>query len=494
MTERRKRSKTSKGKSGNFTGKLLKAVLIICPILLALLFLGLFLLKGWIERYRNSDAFRDFLATKVAEVLKAEAELASLRWEGNSVFADGFRARGYEDAAIAELEIDGVRAVFGGARDSAWQVPEAFANRMNLEFSPRRLAGRHTDSRPAVDPDAGGSEGGPGWLKPYLPTGFQIDVLKIDAANLSVKDADAVESFALRSVRSEILPAAGSGWDIRGQGGDLFITGQPDLGIDRFRVRLRGPELFINEAEIDAFESARISGTGSVAFADGTLLDLDLHLSNLDIKHVLGPQWQDKVRGTLGGDIELTGQVAGENGLRQQGTLNLKDGLLTDLPLLEKIADYSRSDRFRRLTLSHASGEFDRQGDRIVITELKVQSDGLSRLEGSLVIDGRALDGNLRLGITPGTLQWIPGAEQKVFVTAEDGFLWTPVRLTGTLDEPSEDLTSRLIAGAVEKLVEDVPRKAIDTATEAVKNPTAAPGNLIDEGKKLIDTFVPLLK
>ena len=493
MTERRKRSIPSKGKSGSFTGKLLKAILIICPILLALLFIGLFLLKGWIESYRNSDAFREFLASKVAGALKAEAELASLRWEGNSVFADGFRAEGYEDASIAKLEVDGVRAVFGGAQESAWQVPEAFANRMNLEFSPRRLPGRHADLTPSGSGDDGGGDGVPGWLKPYLPTGFEIDVVKIDAANLGVKDADAVETFALRSVRSEILPAAGSGWDIRGQGGDLFIAGQPDLGIDRFRVRLQGPELFINEAEIDAYETARLSGTGSVAFAEGTPLDLDLQVSNLDVKHLLGPEWQDRVKGTLRGDIKLTGHATGGNGLRQEGTLHLVDGLLTDLPLLEKIADYSRSDRFRRLTLSQASGDFDRQGDRIVITNLKVQSDGLSRLEGSLVIDGRALDGNLRLGITPGTLQWIPGAEQKVFVTAEDGFLWTPVRLAGTLDEPSEDLTNRLIAGAVEKLVEDAPQKAIDTANEAIKNPTAAPGTLIDEGKKLIDTLVPLL-
>ena len=57
-----------------------------------------------------------------------------------------------------------------------------------------------------------------------------------------------------------------------------------------------------------------------------------------------------------------------------------------------------------------------------------------------------------------------------------------------------EDLTSRLAVAAAGQLVEDVGNSAVDTATEAIRNPTSVPGNVIDEGKKLIDTLVPLLK
>lgn len=492
MSQRRKRSPSPGGKTSSFTGKLLKVILILGPLLLILLFVGLFLLKGWIEGYRNSDAFRMFLAGKVSEVLKSEVELDSLRWEGNSVYADGFRARGYEDAVIASVEIDGIRATFGGASEGAWQVPESSANRMNLEFSSRRLAGKHEESIPEAEPSAGGSEL-PDWLKPYLPTEFELGVTKVDAATLVVKNQDGADSFALRSVRTEIEPLPGSGWDFRGQGGDLFLAGQPDLDIQNFRVRLQGNELFINQAEIDAYDGARLSITGSLAFREGTPVDLDVNLSNLDVKKVLGPEWQDRVSGTLRGEIKVTGNAEGREGLKQSGTLYLDEGLLTDLPLLGKIADYTRSERFRRLTLSKAQADFTREGDRIVITNIAIQSDGLSRLEGSLIVDGRALDGDFKLGVTPGTLRWIPGAEQKVFAGSGAGFLWTDLRVAGTLDSPSEDLSSRLLVGAVESVVEEAPQKAIDTATDVIRNPTATPGNMIDEGKKIIDTLVPLL-
>ncbi|MCB1062157.1 MAG: hypothetical protein KDN20_04450, partial [Verrucomicrobiae bacterium] len=300
--------------------------------------------------------------------------------------------------------------------------------------------------------------------------------------------------FALHSVRTELTPTSGGGWEIAGTGGDLFIVNQPDFDIDRFRVRWQGTDVFLNEAEIDVFEDARLSGRGVIGLTPGTPLDLDLRISNLDVKHVVGPEWEKKISGRVSGDIALEGSIDAPGGLKQSGTLSLSEGLLTNLPLLETIGKYTKSERFQYLTLNEAVGDFERQGDRLVITNIKIQSDGLSRLEGSLTIDGQAIAGTFRVGVTPGTLRWIPGAERKIFVTSENGFLWTNVNVSGTIEEPKEDLTSRLVVAAAETLVEDAPQKAIDAAKEAIKNPTATPGSLIEEGTKLLDALSPLLK
>ena len=57
----------------------------------------------------------------------------------------------------------------------------------------------------------------------------------------------------------------------------------------------------------------------------------------------------------------------------------------------------------------------------------------------------RRIDGRFRLGLVPGVLARIPGAETIVFQPGERGLLWTTLRVTGTIDDPEEDLTGRLL-------------------------------------------------
>ena len=57
----------------------------------------------------------------------------------------------------------------------------------------------------------------------------------------------------------------------------------------------------------------------------------------------------------------------------------------------------------------------------------------------------------------PGTLSNIPGAETDVFLPGSHGLLWAPVHVTGTLDNPEEDLTARLIEAAGMRMFETLP-------------------------------------
>ncbi|MEM9015970.1 MAG: hypothetical protein AAGC68_03070, partial [Verrucomicrobiota bacterium] len=133
--------------------------------------------------------------------------------------------------------------------------------------------------------------------------------------------------------------------------------------------------------------------------------------------------------------------------------MNVNEAVIESVPVLQLIAEYTRNDQFKHLALSEARTDFRREGDRLELTDLVLQSDGLVRVTGSMTMEGELMNGVFEVGVTPGTLRWIPGAERKVFLDERDGFLWAPMTVTGTIAEPKEDLSGRLIAAAGEAIL-----------------------------------------
>jgi len=103
------------------------------------------------------------------------------------------------------------------------------------------------------------------------------------------------------------------------------------------------------------------------------------------------------------------------------------------------------------------------------------------------------LDGRFRVGIMPGTLAHIPGAESKVFLRGEKGLLWAPLRITGTVDHPEEDLSARMIAAAGERMFELVPETGERALKFAQKTAAELPQNAIDAGSEVIDEGAELI-
>ena len=162
-----------------------------------------------------------------------------------------------------------------------------------------------------------------------------------------------------------------------------------------------------------------------------------------------------------------------------KGKVRLDNGVIETLPVLNKIADFLKTEQFRRLELSQASGDvrYDAQGWQV--TNLVLEAKQLLAVRGSFTVRGKVIDGTFAVGVTPGPLQWLPGAQEKVFNTMKDGYAWTTLRITGTTDDWHEDLTMRLKIAAGEAV--------LDTATEVA-------GGALDTTKKGIDGAVDTIK
>ena len=75
---------------------------------------------------------------------------------------------------------------------------------------------------------------------------------------------------------------------------------------------------------------------------------------------------------------------------------------------------------------------------------ISIEEKGKFRIEGEVSTRRQLLRGTIRLGLTREYLDWLPNPEE-VFSRRAGGYLWTDVRLSGTIDEPRQDLSQRII-------------------------------------------------
>lgn len=476
----------------------LKAVLATCAILLVLLVVALLLVKSAIQGWLRGDEFREWLVAKARVVLSSDIELAELKWQGSEVYADRFVASGYEDAAFSRLLLEAVRVKAGGVEAGAFQVADATVNRFDLEFSPDRKKRRAGDA-----PAGGGEATGPGspgpsipeWLRRHLPNRVEVDQVVVSSARVAVKKPDGSSPFTLTGAKATIEPDFRTGmWEVRGSGGRLLVPDQPEIRLKELGMRWRGSDLFIDRCSLGIYEKGHVDGAGEISFEGDGSFDLDLEISTFDIDDLVDEVWRERLTGTIGGPVKITGRPGA---FVYEGDIAVTDGRIESLPVLSLIANYTRNERFKHLVLDEARTSFRSEGDRVELTDLRLQSDGLVRVEGGLVVEGEALAGNFRVGVAPGTLRWIPGAERKVFVEEKDGFLWAPMTVAGTMGEPKEDLSGRLVAAAGEAILQDLPAGVLEEAEKLLGTEGAsesATGTLLETGKPLLDLITPFLK
>ena len=470
---------------------LLKFVLIGGGIILVLLVAGLLFAKSSLNGWLHGEGFRDWLAKRAAKVLRSEVTLAELTWTGSEVYAASFSALGSEEAAFAKLGLDGVRAKMGGIRDKAFRVPEVTVNRLNLEFSHPR----NGTSPEGLTGDEGEGSGPtlPSWLSDFAPNRVEMGKIIVSTANVSVLKPEG-PVFLLSGVQSTLEPDFDTGlWEISGKGGKIVVPDQPEIRLNDLGLRWRGSEIFLDRCSLGIYKEGHISGTGEIGFDEGGRFDVDLEISSIDVDELVTGDWRDRLAGVIHGPVHITGAPGA---LAYEGTLNVTDGVIESIPVLKRIAQYTRSERFNRLVLNETKTDFKSAGERVELRNLVIQSDGLVRIEGQIDLVGDLLSGDLKVGVTPGTMRWIPGAERLVFVEDRDGFRWAPLRLSGTTAEPKEDLSARLIAAAGEAIFSELPGGLLEGAQELLKpgaDPTKS-GEIIDQGKKVFDLLSPFLK
>ncbi len=403
----------------------------------------------WFGTYVGSDPFRALVAEATGSALRSQAELAPLRWSGSSAYSESARLLGRPDAAIKTLSASQVRAdvnwraLFSGA----WRVEDITITQLDAAWQ-----------RPG-EPDAGGDlrtlPSPPPLVAALLPRKFELGTLNVASANLSFGGSE-IEATSL-TVKPD-----GSGWTFQGKGGSYLSPWTPTLEISDFRARTQGDDIFLTQGRLRLGANGKIAVSGESASGG----KLQVSWDGVSTSDILRGGWLKRLQGVLSGTLDLAAPGSASC------TLELKEGRLENIPLLATIADFTQNPAFRRMPLQEVTAKFVREGSGWRITEFRAESKGLLRLEGTaLVGDDGSLEGQLEVGVTTQTLQWIPGSREKVFTSAKDGYLWAHLTLGGTVENPREDLSGRLVSAMGQavieqggKLIEQMPGSAVEGA------------------------------
>ncbi len=455
--------------------------------LAALLVLAVVIGHSMLRSYLQGESFRELLSREVSKAVGMEGAFSSFQWDGLSVRTDGYRARG--DMRIRELDLEGIRTEvgLGGISRGVWELKGSTVGRMVLEMDATATA---TATRPPAPP-APQTPPAPR-RKGWLPSRVEPDSLVVGDCSLTV----ALKRGRLRLEGSRIdiniLKDKAAEFTVRD--GNLTVPlalrNLPPFTLGSARGRWRDKLLFLTEATASVGDEGRLTlsgewdGTAGRSTFEGTT-------ENIRCESFLDTTWAKRVTGSLSGPFSVR---IGEGSSSASGSVVMHQGILTALPFLDTLAAYADTRRLRTLHLTEARTDWRWREEELDLTGLTLASDDLIRLEGSLSVRGQALDGSFRLGIAPGTLANIPGAESRVFSPGDRGMLWTPLRIGGTIRKPKEDLSARLIEAAGLRMFEVLPEtgQQVLRFSESVLGTT--PADVIGKGIGVVEEGAGLIQ
>lgn len=457
------------------------------------------LVVGYLQSFVRGEGFRVKLEEMIEAKTGGSARLADIQWQDD---AARMSEASIETASGLQIETVGVHAAldFSAIRRGSWSIQSAGADSLIVTKHPADKQAPRAEESVVTDNAL------PGWLSQYIPKTTEVD--GFDAERFSYSQNGWQVEEARLHLGSYNSASSGKGrFSFPGtlEGGTLRMPVTPPgqreqlkLDIDRASFRLTDEKLQITESTLRWKDRSKGTLRGSVRF--GGEWQMFAHAEQVPASEFLSEEWQKHLSGQFEGDAELSGAKGQPTSWKAD--MALKNGVLSTLPILDKLATYTRMERFKRLALDiatasaspHSSG-----GTRL--EKIVIQSNGLLRLEGTLnLLPGDVIEGDFMVGVTPETLRWLPGAQNRIFIETNpqgpSGLNWARVKVAGTRSAPQEDLSSRLIGAAGMSLLLDSPgtivNKASDTLLKPVLGEDAAklPGQIINGTTKALEEGV----
>jgi hypothetical protein len=281
------------------------------------------------------------------------------------------------------------------------------------------------------------------WFAIFLPNRVYVKRIESEEANVTWRLRG--ERAGFFGTRLLITPN-GPDFEYVATGGRLKMALLPDLDLRRAHLLITKTLLMVYDVDLasDSGSDESIHAQANAGIGKDKSVDLKANFNAVPIRPWLPAEWKRRLNGSAFGDLHWVGKDPKLESSAGEGSLRIRHGRIDDLPLLEKLAELSQKRSFERLELNDCSLTFAWRYPKIDIKDIILEEKGKFRIEGEMSIERRRLRGTIRLGLTREYLDWLPNPEE-VFSRHQSGYLWTNVHLSGTIDEPAQDLSPRII-------------------------------------------------
>ena len=184
--------------------------------------------------------------------------------------------------------------------------------------------------------------------------------------------------------------------------------------------------------------------TGSLA--PGNALTATLDWTDLKIQDWLPEKYAQQFSGALGGHATLAVEKWKFGNGSYGGNMSLVDGVVTYTSPQTMLGRFLNQrglleEPLKKMQLTWALDERD-----VTVRDIDIRLGDDIGVKGDLASDDeKGLSGKIWIGMKPEYLQWLPEAEKLIFTRNEEGLIWAPVNVSGTLKKPKQDLSGKIV-------------------------------------------------
>jgi hypothetical protein len=385
-----------------------------------------------LTRYVEGDAFRVAMEEETAKGLHfPRARYAPIRRTGAlTAQSDSFKADNGQKA-MKSLEAHSITAKFDpwGVFLRQWRLTDVRVQSGDVEI-------QIYEANPEAVP-------GKPWFAIFLPNRVYLEKIESEHANITWRFRGERAGFFGTQL---LITPNGRDFEYVATGGRLKLAPVPDLDLRRTHLLITKTLLTLYDLDLasDSGSDESVRAQGHAGLGHDKRIDVKATFNSVPIRQWLPAEWKGRLKGSALGDIHWTGKNPKLENSSGEGLLRIHNGRVDDVPLLNKLAELAQKKSFERLDLNECSLGFAWRYPEIDIKDIIIEEKGKFRIEGDISIKRRVLRGTIRLGLSREYLDWLPNPEE-VFSRRSSGYLWTQVRLSGTIDEPRQDLSQRII-------------------------------------------------